>query len=166
MLANGRISFAKTPSHSSGEQALPGTTPTDSPVMIYDGHCGLCDHTVSHILRHDPRGRILFAANTSEVARRILAQHGIASDPPPESVIYITDGRAWQKSSAVLKIARDLGGLHLLLLPGWLVPRPLRDAIYNVIARNRYRLMGRKESCRIPSPAERARFIDLLDASQ
>lgn len=140
------------------------TTPSpqpETPVVIYDGQCGLCDRSVSHVLRHDLRGRILFAANSSEAARRILAQYGIAADPPPESVIYISQGRAWQKSSAVLKIARDLGGLHLLLLPGWLVPRPLRDAIYNFIARNRYRLMSRKEICRIPSPAERSRFLDL-----
>lgn len=144
-----------------GEPCLPRPSPQpENPVIIFDGHCGLCDRTVSHILRHDHRGRIRFAANSSEVARQLLSQHGIPTDPPPDSVVYITGGRAWQKSSAVLKIAGELGGLYWLFLPGWLVPRFVRDTAYNLIARNRYRLMARKETCRLPTPGERARFLD------
>jgi predicted DCC family thiol-disulfide oxidoreductase YuxK len=136
-------------------------TKTQAPLLIYDGQCGLCNRTVNYILRYDRRRRILFTPNTSATARKILEENGIACKPPPESVVFICRGKAWQKSSAVLMLARELGGIHLLLLPGWLLPRLIRDFFYDLVARNRYRIFGRTETCRMPSPEERSRFIDL-----
>lgn len=131
-------------------------------VLIYDGHCGLCHRAVRHILRHDRAGKFHFAANTTPTGRRLLAEAGF--ETPPESMVVLAGGHVHTHSAAALEIARGLGGIHLLALPFWLVPRPLRDKLYGLVARTRYRLFGRFETCHLPSPQERGRFLDAGEA--
>ena len=107
----------------------------------------------------DPRGRFRFAALQSTAGRRLLAQAGRA-EHDLDGVVLIAGDRVFDRSTAALRIARGLGGAWPLLAIFLAVPRPLRDAVYDWIARNRYRWFGREESCRVPTPELRARFLD------
>lgn len=131
----------------------------DRAVVLFDGVCNLCNGSVQFILKRDPHGRFRFASLQSDAGRGLLHAHGLPADAL-ESVVLVEDGRAWTRSDAALRIARGLSG-------GWraagvlrVVPRPLRDAVYGLVARNRYRWFGKRESCMIPTPEWRARFLD------
>ncbi len=129
--------------------------------MIFDGVCNLCNASVNFILRHDRRGVFRFASNTSEAGQDLLRQNGV--DPEQvQSVYLVEDGRISSKSTAVLKIARDLGFPWSLAAVFRLVPRPIRDLFYDLVAKNRYRVFGKRETCRLPTPDERERFLDPL----
>jgi predicted DCC family thiol-disulfide oxidoreductase YuxK len=131
-----------------------------SPVLLYDGSCGLCQGSVQWLLRRDRRGVLRFAALQSKAAAGLLAAAG-AIGPLPDSVVLL-DGRGVHvKSAAALAVAGRLGLPWSLARVFWLVPRPLRDWVYDWVARNRYRWFGRKTECLLPTPALRARFLDL-----
>jgi len=133
----------------------PGSSP---PLVLFDGVCNLCTGSVQFLLKRDPEGRFRFASLQSDAGRRLMAEHGIVADTLG-SVVLIEDGRAWRESSAALRIARHLPGAWKLLRLFTAVPRPLRDAVYRWIARNRYRWFGKNESCWLPTPELRARFL-------
>lgn len=129
------------------------------PVIVFDGVCNLCNASVDFILRRDPGQRFLFASNQSEAGRKLLEAHGI--DSSDVSTIYlIEDGRLSERSTAALRIAKGLRFPWNLAAVFLLVPRFLRDPLYNLVARNRYRLFGKKETCRLPTPEERSRFLN------
>ena len=128
------------------------------PIVLFDGVCNLCNGSVQFILKRDPRGTFRFASLQSEAGRSLMAGHGL--DPGAlSSVVLIEDGRAFEESSAALRIARHLPGPWKLLRVFAVVPRPLRDAVYRWIARNRYRWFGKTETCWLPTPELRARFL-------
>jgi predicted DCC family thiol-disulfide oxidoreductase YuxK len=130
-------------------------------VVLYDGLCGLCSRAVRFIARHDHRGRFRFAALQSDVARTLLAG---APDLPallPDSVILVEAGGAvLVESEAALRIAAGLDGRVRHLARLRVVPRPIRDAVYRLVARTRYRIFGRHDECEIPAPWLRERFLD------
>lgn len=126
--------------------------------MIFDGVCNLCNASVDFIIRHDKRGRFRFTANQHEAGKQILAAQGLAPDSA-DTVFLYEGGRLYSRSSAALRIARGLGFPWSLAWAGMILPRPLRDAVYAWIARNRYRWFGKKETCRLPTPEERSRFL-------
>lgn len=134
--------------------------PNTTLIVIYDGRCGLCNRSVRHILKWDHHDRFQFAANTSEAGKALLLQSGTPSDPAPESIVLIANGKAFTESEAVLTIAQHLGGIHRILLIGWIVPKMMRNWVYKRIARNRYRIFGQYDECRLPSEAERSKFLD------
>ncbi|HEX8657858.1 MAG TPA: thiol-disulfide oxidoreductase DCC family protein [Hymenobacter sp.] len=130
--------------------------------ILFDGVCNLCNGFVQFVIRHDPQGRFRFAALQSEAAQSLLSAHGLtpaAQAAEPESVLLLKDGRLYSHSTAVLHIARTLGGGWQLARVGWVLPRSWRDALYRLVARNRYRWFGRRESCMLPTPALKARFL-------
>lgn len=136
----------------------------DGPVLLYDGVCGFCDGTVRFILKHDRRGTLRFATLQGEFARGVIARHAELTNV--DSLVLVEcDGssgaeRVYVRSAGALRVARYLGGpWHLARLVA-IVPRFVRDWAYDAFARVRYRVFGRYESCRIPTPDERARFID------
>jgi predicted DCC family thiol-disulfide oxidoreductase YuxK len=136
--------------------------PAVAATVLFDGVCNLCNGFVQFVIRHDARGIFRFAALQSEAGQALLAAHGQAQTAigaDPNSVILVTEGRVYTHSSAVLRIAGLLGGGWRLLGVGWVLPRPWRDALYRYIARNRYRWFGRQESCMLPTPALKARFL-------
>ena len=135
--------------------APPGSPP---PLVLFDGVCNLCNGSVQLLLKHDPEGRFRFAALQSDAGRSLLAKHGLAADIL-SSVVLIEGGRVWRESSAALRIARHLPGAWKLLWAFTAVPRPLRDAVYRWIARNRYRWFGKTETCWLPTPELKARFL-------
>lgn len=132
----------------------------EGPVLLFDGVCNLCDRTVNFILRHDRRGELLLAPLQSNAAERLLA--GTPLRPADlRSLILVDHGRVWLRSRAVMEVGKRMGGPWKLLgLLGHLLPRPLRDALYDWVARNRYRWFGRRDSCRMATPAERERFLE------
>ncbi|MBJ6145176.1 thiol-disulfide oxidoreductase DCC family protein [Hymenobacter sp. BT559] len=139
---------------------MPNTAP---PTILFDGVCNLCNGFVQAVIRYDAAGRFRFAALQSDAAQALLAAAGqphlAGSAAGPDSVVLVEDGRVYTHSTAVLRIAGHLGALGQVAQVGWLLPRTWRDALYRYVARHRYRWFGRQESCLLPTPALRARFL-------
>ena len=133
------------------------------PVLLYDGACGLCGTTVRLVLRHDRRRTLRFAALGSAYAGRVVARHPELADA--DSMVWVEPPGAGRpervlvRSAAALRVASYLGGPWRLLLVARVVPRPLRDATYDLVAQHRHRFPG-GEACVVPTPEERARFLD------
>jgi predicted DCC family thiol-disulfide oxidoreductase YuxK len=130
----------------------------DSPILLFDGVCNLCSGAVRFVIRHDPGGRFRFAALQSEAGRRLLVQHGLPADAL-DTFVLIAGARCFTRSDAAIELARRLGGAWRGLALLRLVPRPIRDAAYGVVVRNRYRWFGRSESCMVPTPELARRFL-------
>ena len=134
------------------------------PILLYDGVCSVCDATVQAILRHDRRGLMRFAALESHYGEAVKIRHpelcGVDSLVVVERVAGTDAERVFVRSSAALRVAAYLGGWWRLLLVFGLVPRAMRDWLYDAFARNRYRLFGKVDRCRLPAADVRARFID------
>lgn len=126
--------------------------------MLFDGVCNLCNGTVDFIIDRDPQARFRFAALQSDSARPLLARCGLPAQFL-DNIVLVEDGACYLRSAAALRIARGLRFPWPLLYAFVLVPRPLRDAVYDWVARNRYRWFGKRASCRMPTPALRARFL-------
>lgn len=127
------------------------------PIIFFDGVCGMCNAFVDLMLRHDREKIFLFAPIQGETAAQLLPP--LADDPEAWSMIYLDEHGVHDQSDASLEVYRRLGGAWAVL--GWLrfVPRCIRNPVYRLIARNRYRLFGRRENCRLPSESERERFL-------
>ncbi len=128
-------------------------------VVLFDGFCNLCSGSVQFIIKRDPASRFRFASLQSDFGQQQVSRFGF--DPTKvESIVLIEGDQVYRQSDAALRIARQLSGLWPVLYAGIMLPRFLRDAIYNWIARNRYRFFGKKDACWIPTPELKARFLD------
>jgi predicted DCC family thiol-disulfide oxidoreductase YuxK len=136
-----------------------GMEASPHPVLLFDGVCNLCNGSVQFILRRDPRARFRFASLQSAVGQRYLEELGVDRQAV-DSVILVEGGRWYQESDAALRVVRILGGPWRVLGIFRMVPRPLRDRLYRLIARNRYRWFGKRETCWLPTPELRERFLD------
>lgn len=131
---------------------------TEAPIWLFDAHCVLCSRAVRYTLRHERKPRIRFVAIRSAEGRRIAQRHGV--DPEdPQTFLFIEDGRALSKSDGVLALMGHLSGPARLLAPSKLIPRPIRNWLYDLVASNRYRLFGRLSTCEFPDPAQHHRFV-------
>jgi len=130
----------------------------DKPVVIFDGYCELCNASVDFILKWEKKPEILFSANQNPPGQRILEQFG-ADGADLSTVFFVEKGKLYKESSAALRIACHFRFPMNLLYGFIVVPRFLRDVVYRWIARNRYRWFGKKDTCRIPTPEEMARFL-------
>jgi predicted DCC family thiol-disulfide oxidoreductase YuxK len=132
------------------------------PVILFDGVCNLCNSAVQWVIERDVDQRFHFASLQSDAARRELegVLEGEEIDALPDSIVLIDSDGVHTRSAAALRIARGLGSPYALLRLAVVVPRPLRDAIYNLIARNRYRWFGRRDTCMTPTADVAARFLD------
>lgn len=126
-------------------------------VIVFDGICNWCNAWVDFTMARD-RGRFHFATLQSDKGRQLLALLGLP-EQDFETFLLLERGQVFTKSTAALRIVRQLSGCWPLLYAFILVPRPLRDRLYDYIARHRYRLMGQAETCRIPTTDERSRFV-------
>ena len=126
-------------------------------IVFFDGYCSLCNHFVDWIIRIDQTGEIKFASLQGETASRILGSSIDVTDL--DTVIYVCGDQKYERSTAVLMILSDLGGAWRISRVFLAVPRVVRDFIYQCVARNRYRLFKKRDSCRMPSPDERARIL-------
>ena len=132
--------------------------PPAHPIVLFDGVCNLCSGAVQFIIKRDPAGRFRFASLQSPLGEELLARFGIDRDVT-DSVILVEGDRCYQESDAALRVARGMKGAWKALAVFRLIPRPLRDAVYRLIARNRYRWFGKQESCWLPTPELRGRFL-------
>ncbi|HYC31095.1 MAG TPA: DCC1-like thiol-disulfide oxidoreductase family protein [Gemmatimonadales bacterium] len=137
---------------------------TGGPLLLYDGTCGFCAESVRFVLRHDRRGTLRFAPLQGAAGAAVRA-----ANPELErvdSMVWVEPARAgapggvYTRSDAALRVARYLGGGWHLARLGRLVPRPLRDAAYDLVARHRHRLTSGGPSCLMPAANVRARFLD------
>lgn len=130
-------------------------------VVLFDGVCNLCSGAVRFIAERDPEGIFRFASLQSDVGRQLLRDHGVEpAEGDPDTIVLIDHGRPFERSTAALHIARRLGGPYrLIFLIGSLMPRFLRDLVYDFVARHRYRWFGKRDACMVPTPELRARFL-------
>jgi predicted DCC family thiol-disulfide oxidoreductase YuxK len=129
-----------------------------TPVWLFDGHCVLCSAGVRYILKHEFHHEVHFVAIQSREGRALAELHGI--DPEdPESFLFIEHGRALAKSDGVLALLKHAGGPAQALRIACLLPRTLRDWIYDLVAHNRYGLFGKRDDCLVLQPHERHRFV-------
>lgn len=161
------------PAHSESEHR--------QPILFFDGVCGLCNRFVDFMLRADSQHRFLFSPLQGESARSLLRMdeeargdeatgeadyHQASAHEPgahepddPRSFIFLDTDRRFDQSNAVLHALIRLGGAWRMFTVLYVFPRPLRDFVYHVVARNRYRWFDRREECRLPTPEERGRFL-------
>ncbi|MGY5849386.1 thiol-disulfide oxidoreductase DCC family protein [Salegentibacter sp. F14] len=134
--------------------------PKDKKIVLFDGVCNLCNGTVTYIIKHDKKDVFRFASLQSELGRKLVSERGM--DPEElDSIILIEPGVAYfRKSTAALEISKDLSGAASLLQYFWFIPESLRDGIYNLVADKRYKWFGKKESCMIPTPELKSKFLD------
>ena len=127
-------------------------------IVLFDGVCHLCTSTVQCIIKRDPHGYFTFASLQSEVGRTLLAKHGLQPDAL-DTFVLVEGSSCFTRSDAALRVAQHLAGGWSLLRILSLIPKPIRDWGYTVIARHRYQWFGRKETCLIPSRDILDRFL-------
>lgn len=129
-----------------------------SPVLLFDGVCNLCNGAVQWVLLRDRRGLFRFAALQSDTGQAMLRQFGFAAEDF-DTVVLIDGDRVFTRSDAALEVVRRIGGFWPVLYAFKIIPRPIRDAVYNWVARNRYRWFGRQEQCMLPRKEWMSRFV-------
>ena len=128
-------------------------------LVLFDGVCNFCNFWIQFALKRDKKGKLTFGSLQGEAAQRVLPQYNI--DPTIlTSVIFIEDGIAYRESTAALKVCRHLDGGWKLLYALIIIPAFLRDGIYKWIGKNRYKWFGKQESCMLPTPQQRSRFVE------
>ena len=137
-----------------------------NPIILYDGVCGLCNRLIQFVLKRDRNDRFRFAALQSEFAGDVLRRHGV--NPALLDTVYLLlnysqpDERLASRSDAGIQILAELGGVwRALASVGQFLPRWIRDKTYNLIARNRYQIFGKFQTCQIPDEKYRSKFLDL-----
>jgi predicted DCC family thiol-disulfide oxidoreductase YuxK len=149
------------------------------PLLLFDGPCNLCSSLVQFVIRRDRAAKFRFASLDSQIGTAIRAQYEamkrqkagdepkdaaaaneVSGEVPADTFLLVRGERIYSKSRAALEVAKLLGGVWPLLYALIVVPAPLRDALYNWVARNRYRWFGKSDSCMMPTPETRARFMD------
>jgi predicted DCC family thiol-disulfide oxidoreductase YuxK len=136
----------------------PPPDPALHPIVLFDGVCNLCNGTVRFLIERDPGARLRFASLQSEFGRALQARYGL--DPDALDTFVMVDGAGVHvRSDAMLRLLAGLSAPWRWLAWMRLLPRPLRDALYGVVARNRYRWFGRRDDCLVPTPELRARFL-------
>ena len=132
-------------------------------VVLFDGVCALCDSSVRFLLARDPEGKLAYAPLQGETARAVLARHP-GADEALSTIVYVRgmdtkSEHLYDRSDAAFKILRDLGGVWRFV--AWLrfIPRPIRNTVYDFIARRRYRWFGKFDACQLPKAGTNERFL-------
>ena len=131
----------------------------DSAVVLFDGVCTLCNRTVDFIVRHDRARRFRYGSLQSSAGRTLLEQFNLPADSL-ESIVLIDERRVYTKSEAALRVARELDGPWRFLTVLRVVPLGVRNCVYDWVARHRYEWFGKKDTCRIPTDAEKQLFLE------
>ncbi|WP_042225082.1 thiol-disulfide oxidoreductase DCC family protein [Oceanobacillus manasiensis] len=127
-------------------------------LILFDGECNFCDRSVQFVMKRDPEAIFTFASLQSGAGERVKEHYNI--NPSLDSMILVEGETYYTKSTAALKICRNLKGFWKVFSVLLVIPKPIRDFFYNIVARNRYKWFGKRETCRLPSPEERARFLE------
>jgi predicted DCC family thiol-disulfide oxidoreductase YuxK len=145
------------PSPATAQPLPPPSAPPSFPIAFFDGECLLCNGFVDVLIKVDRRGRIRLAPLQGATARAYLPP--LPADPELWSIFYLDAQGIYSQSDAVLQICRALGGGWALLSYLRIVPRGIRNSLYRWVARNRYRWFGKRDTCRMPTAADRDRFL-------
>ena len=127
-------------------------------IVIFDGVCNFCNGSVNFIIKRDLRALFAFTPRQHRCGQSLIQEYKVP-ELAADAILLIKDGQCYLRTDAVLEITKDISGLWFLLLVFKIVPRPLRDYFYNLFARNRYQLFGKRASCMIPAADVRSRFI-------
>lgn len=126
-------------------------------IILFDGVCNMCNGFVQRIIAEDKNDFFRFASLQSEAGLNLLKPYPDLKNL--KTIVYLEDGKVFTKSSAALKIASHLTGSWKLLTIGYILPKFIRDGIYNLVAKNRYKWFGKKEQCMVPTPELKAKFL-------
>jgi predicted DCC family thiol-disulfide oxidoreductase YuxK len=126
-------------------------------IILFDGVCNLCEYSVQFIIKHDSKNYFHFTSQSSEIGQELLKQHELEEI---DSIIFVKDSMAYAHSDAALEIAKNLDGWHKHLYIFRFIPKVLRDAIYRFVAKHRYKVFGKKDSCMMPSIELKDRFLE------
>lgn len=129
------------------------------PVILFDGVCNLCNSSVQYVIRHDPKKIFRFASLQSPYAQKILADFHLPVNDFNSFVLF-ENNTVYTRSTAALKVAKRLSGWIKILWVFLIVPKFIRDAVYNIIAKNRYKWFGKREACWVPTPELKSLFLD------
>ena len=134
--------------------------PVNKKVVIFDGVCNLCNSFINLIIKYDSNNRFVFTSLQSEISQEITSHLKIDSKNK-ESIFLYEQGVSYDfKSTAALKIMKEFGGLWYLTQVGYILPQFLRDGIYDIVAKNRYKWFGKRDICMIPSAETKSKFLD------
>lgn len=129
------------------------------PVVLFDGYCKFCNLWVNFLITIDRQKSFRFASAQSEAGKSLMEIGNIGSIGADTVIVY-DEGRFYSRSGAIVRIARRLHGIWRLGYLLVVIPRPVRDMVYDFVARNRYRWFGRRETCRVPTDVDRDRFLE------
>lgn len=133
-------------------------TTENKSIVLFDGVCILCNSAVSFILKNDTKNHFVFASLQSDAAKEILLQQPSKKNNL-DTIILIDNGKIYERSTAAIKIGTKLGWMFKWVYVGYLLPVKVRDALYNWIAKNRYKWFGKRETCFIPTEKEKSKFL-------
>ena len=134
-------------------------TDISSPIILFDGVCNLCNVAVQFAIERDPKAIFRFASLQSDFGQSILAQNVVDTEGG-DTIVLLENGKVYDRSTAALRIARQLSGWIKFLYVFIIVPKFIRDFVYKIIAKNRYRWFGKQESCWMPTKELKARFLE------
>ncbi len=131
---------------------------TSGAIILFDGVCNFCNASVQFILKRDASGYFHFTSQQGSAGQQLLHHHGVPSSL--DSIVLIEDGKLYYQSDAALRICKHLNGMWKLVAWLLLIPKPIRNFFYAIIAKHRYRWFGKSDSCMLPKPEHRSRFLD------
>ena len=131
----------------------------DKPIILFDGVCNLCNASVQFIIKRDSKKKFMFSSLQSDAAQAILL-HNYLENLDFDTIILLEDGNVYDKSTAILKIIRRLSGFYRLGYMFIVVPKFIRDFVYQVIANNRYKWFGKRDTCMLPTEELKLRFLE------
>lgn len=133
--------------------------PKNKQIVLFDGVCNLCHNAVQFIIKRDPKDKFVFASLDSEIGKKLLSERHIDRNQVDSIVLIIPDDAYFIKSDAALEISKSLSGFYSIFSYFLFLPQGFRDFIYDIIAKNRYRIFGKKEECPLPTPAQKEKFL-------
>ena len=138
---------------------------TSNPIVLYDGVCGLCNRAVQFLLKRDRHDRLRFASLQSDFAATLLKRHGLDHQDLDTVYVVLNSGEASEallaKGDAFLQFAKEIGGVWSISRFGKIIPRPIRNCLYDFVARHRYQVFGKYEACMLPDPRHKHKFIEV-----
>ncbi|WP_445458528.1 thiol-disulfide oxidoreductase DCC family protein [Flavobacterium sp. HNIBRBA15423] len=133
--------------------------PKDKKIILFDGICNLCESSIQFIIKRDKKDTFRYVAIQSEIGQKIIKYIGIDTSKTDSIILYLPGRAYYYKAEAALLIAKELSGIYSLLSYLSFIPNNLKNLIYDYIAKNRYKWYGKKESCMIPTPELKAKFL-------
>ncbi|WP_418262863.1 thiol-disulfide oxidoreductase DCC family protein [Flavobacterium faecale] len=133
--------------------------PQDKKIILFDGVCNLCNSAVNYVIAHDKKDVFRFVAIQSDLGQKIINHIGVDTTKTDSIILYIPQKAYYYKSQAALKIACDLSDFLPLLALFQIIPTSISNWVYDYVAKNRYRWYGKKESCMIPTPELKSKFL-------